>query len=109
MEQIFLVQLLFLSSLIISLAAVDITLKNDDLIHSPFSEELGNDANLDGPKVFTKEELSVYDGTNPDLPIYVAIKGIVFDVSESKKAYGPGGSYNKFTGKDASRLKFVSE
>lgn len=103
MEQIFLVQLLFLSSLIISLAAVDITLKNDDLIHSPFSEELENDANLDGPKVFTKEELSVYDGKNPDLPIYVAIKGIVFDVSESKKAYGPGGSYNKFTGKDASR------
>ena len=63
MEQIFLVQLLFLLSLIIPLAAVDITLK-DDLIHSPFSEELGNDASLDGPRVFTKEELSQYDGKN---------------------------------------------
>ena len=70
MEQIFLVQLLFLSSLIISLAAVDITLKNDDLIHSPSSEELGNDASLDGPKVFTKEELSEYDGKNVSNILY---------------------------------------
>lgn len=73
MEQIFLVQLLFLSSLIISLAAVDITLKNDDLIHSPFSEELENDANLDGPKVFTKEELSVYDGKNVSNILYFEV------------------------------------
>ena len=73
MEQSFLVQLLFLSSLIISLAAVDITLKNDDLIHSPFSEELENDANLDGPKVFTKEELSVYDGKNVSNILYFKV------------------------------------
>jgi predicted heme/steroid binding protein len=31
-------------------------------------------------------------GTNPDYPTYVAIKGIVFDVS-GNKAYGPEGSY----------------
>lgn len=73
MGQIFLVQLLFLSSLIISLAAVDITLKNDDLIHSPFSEELENDANLDGPKVFTKEELLVYDGKNVSNILYFKV------------------------------------
>lgn len=73
MEQIFLVQLLFLSSLIIFLAAVDITLKNDDLIHSPFSEELGNDASLDGPKVFTKEELSEYDGKNVSNILYFKV------------------------------------
>ncbi|CAI4215129.1 unnamed protein product [Parascedosporium putredinis] len=35
-------------------------------------------------------------------PCYVAIKGIVFDVS-GKDAYQPGGSYSAFAGKDASR------
>ena len=46
------------------------SLKNDDLIHSPFSEELGNDASLNGPKVFTKEELSEYDGKNVSNILY---------------------------------------
>ncbi|KAJ7374369.1 hypothetical protein OS493_007466 [Desmophyllum pertusum] len=90
-------------SVVIASAAVDITLENQDN-HSPFFHEgAGHDASLDGHKVFTKDELSKYNGDNPDLPIYVAIKGIVFDVSEAKKVYGPGGSYNKFSGKDASR------
>lgn len=32
-------------------------------------------------------------GSSPDKPIYVAIKGVVFDVSKNK-AYQPGGSYH---------------
>lgn len=82
-------------------AAVDITLENDDLIHSPFSEHTESDVH--SYTVFTKEELSKYNGEDPDLPIYVAIKGVVFDVSEARKVYGRGGSYNAFSGKDASR------
>ncbi|KAK4056889.1 hypothetical protein OIO90_002139 [Microbotryomycetes sp. JL221] len=50
----------------------------------------------------TKQELTKYDGSNPDLGIYVAIKGTVFDVSAKKDMYGPGCGYNIFTGKDAS-------
>ncbi|KIV78605.1 hypothetical protein, variant 1 [Exophiala sideris] len=40
----------------------------------------------------TLEELSQCDGTNPDKPTYVAIKGTVFDVSKNT-AYGEKGSY----------------
>ncbi|KAK4051205.1 hypothetical protein OIV83_003027 [Microbotryomycetes sp. JL201] len=62
------------------------------------------DLKLNPPKddPITKEELKKYDGSNPDLGIYVAIKGTVFDVSAKKDMYGPGCGYNIFTGKDAS-------
>jgi len=89
-----------LSLLVIACTAVDITVENVDN-HSPFSEETVNGARA--YRVFTKEELSEYNGENPGLPIYVSVKGIVFDVSDSRKVYGPGGNYNVFTGKDASR------
>jgi len=50
---------------------------------------------LEKPKdtLITQEELAAADGSNPDKPIYVAIKGVVFDVSKNK-AYQPGGSYS---------------
>ncbi|KAK6530196.1 hypothetical protein TWF694_003562 [Orbilia ellipsospora] len=35
-------------------------------------------------------------------PIYVAIKGTVFDVTNKRDTYGPGGSYSLVSGKDAS-------
>ncbi|EPS36226.1 hypothetical protein H072_10338 [Dactylellina haptotyla CBS 200.50] len=60
--------------------------------------------NLDPPKedIITKEYLSKCDGTQEKFPILVAIKGTVFDVTNKKDTYGPGGSYHVFTGKDAS-------
>jgi len=42
------------------------------------------------------------DGANGG-PIWVAIKGLVFDVSAKPDMYGPGGSYHIFAGKDGSR------
>ncbi|CAO3573808.1 unnamed protein product [Mortierella alpina] len=54
-------------------------------------------------KVFTPEELAKHDGTNDSVPIYVAIKGKVFDVSTKKEMYGPGAGYHCFAGKDASK------
>ncbi|GJJ72693.1 membrane-associated progesterone receptor component [Entomortierella parvispora] len=53
--------------------------------------------------VFTAEQLAKHDGTDPSLPIYVAIKGRVFDVSGKKEMYGPGAGYHVFAGKDASK------
>ncbi|KAI5851975.1 cytochrome b5-like heme/steroid binding domain-containing protein [Tricharina praecox] len=47
------------------------------------------------------EELATADGSDPN-KVWVAIKGVVFDVS-GNKSYLPGGSYNVFAGKDASR------
>jgi len=54
-------------------------------------------------RTFTREELKKYDGSNPDLPIYLAVKGNVYDVTEGRRHYGKEGSYNIFAGRDASR------
>ncbi|RIA97086.1 cytochrome b5-like heme/steroid binding domain-containing protein, partial [Glomus cerebriforme] len=53
--------------------------------------------------IFSETELSKYDGSDPDLPIYIAMNGEVFDVTPGKHYYGKGGSYNFFAGRDASR------
>jgi len=52
---------------------------------------------------FTPQELKKFDGSTVDTPIYVAIKGTIFDVTHKRDTYGPGCSYHCFTGKDASR------
>ncbi|CAK7353982.1 unnamed protein product [Dovyalis caffra] len=52
---------------------------------------------------FTADQLLQYNGTDPSKPIYVAVKGRVFDVTTGKSFYGPGGSYAMFAGKDSSR------
>ncbi|CAG8435559.1 2248_t:CDS:2 [Scutellospora calospora] len=61
--------------------------------------------NLAEPKdtPFTSAELAKFDGTDPKGPIYVAIKGTIFDVTEKRDFYGLGGSYHAFAGKDASK------
>ncbi|KXH58374.1 cytochrome b5-like Heme/Steroid binding domain-containing protein [Colletotrichum nymphaeae SA-01] len=56
-----------------------------------------------GPLYLTPEELLQYDGSDPTKPIYLAINHTIFDVSANPRIYGPGGSYNVFAGRDASR------
>ncbi|KAJ3147772.1 hypothetical protein HDU89_005131 [Geranomyces variabilis] len=51
----------------------------------------------------TPQELAKYDGSDPALPIYLAVKGTVFDVSAARDMYTPGSGYHVFAGKDASR------
>ncbi|KAM3418024.1 hypothetical protein BST61_g6234 [Cercospora zeina] len=51
----------------------------------------------------TEAELKAYTGADKSRPIYLAINGTIFDVSSSPAFYGPGGHYNHFTGKDATR------
>ncbi|KAH6770866.1 membrane-associated progesterone binding protein 3 [Perilla frutescens var. hirtella] len=51
----------------------------------------------------TAEELKLYDGADPKKPLLMAIKGQIYDVSQSRMFYGPGGPYALFAGKDASR------
>lgn len=52
---------------------------------------------------FTLKELSGYDGSNPALPIYLAVNGSVYDVSASPQIYGIGGPYHCFSGRDGAR------
>jgi predicted heme/steroid binding protein len=58
---------------------------------------------LRGPISLTPEQLAQYDGTDEKKPIYLAINGTIFDVSEGRNTYGPGGSYSVFAGRDATR------
>ncbi|RCK56557.1 Membrane steroid-binding protein 1 [Candida viswanathii] len=56
------------------------------------------------PLNLTLSELAQYDGTNKRRPIYVAVNGMVFDVSASPGVYGPGGPYHGVAGRDAARV-----
>ena len=51
----------------------------------------------------TAEELRRYDGSNVDLPILLAAKGVVYDVTRGRDFYGRGGAYGAFAGVDCSR------
>ncbi|KAL9932696.1 hypothetical protein V8E36_008395 [Tilletia maclaganii] len=52
---------------------------------------------------FTPAQLAEFDGTDPSKPVYVAVKGTIFDVSERREMYEPGKGYSIFAGKDGSR------
>lgn len=58
-------------------------------------------------RLFTVEELKQYDGQPGSKGLYLAILGLVYNVKKGKKHYGPGGGYEFFAGRDASRA-FVS-
>ncbi|KAJ5826552.1 Cytochrome b5 [Penicillium robsamsonii] len=58
---------------------------------------------VQGPVTLTPSQLSLYNGTDANLPLYVAVNGTIFDVSANRMIYGPGGSYNFFAGRDATR------
>ncbi|KAF3433005.1 hypothetical protein FNV43_RR24107 [Rhamnella rubrinervis] len=51
----------------------------------------------------TEDDLKQYDGADPKKPLLMAIKGQIYDVSQGRVFYGPGGPYALFAGKDASR------
>lgn len=54
-------------------------------------------------RVFTPDELLKYNGDSGEGPVYLAIKGDVFDVTPGRCNYGSGGPYHFFAGRDASR------
>ena len=53
-------------------------------------------------KEFTRSSLREFTGEGGK-PIYLALKGVVFDVSKGRDFYGPGGGYAVLGGRDASR------
>ncbi|POY74865.1 hypothetical protein BMF94_2138 [Rhodotorula taiwanensis] len=65
----------------------------------------GDKKELDPPKdtPFTRQQLAQNNGKDESTPIYVAIKGKIYDVSAKRDMYGPGCGYHVFVGKDASR------
>ncbi|KAK7741849.1 Dihydrodipicolinate synthase [Cytospora paraplurivora] len=53
-------------------------------------------------RTFTPRTLLPYNGEE-GRPVYLAVRGRVFDVSSGRNFYGPGGPYENFAGRDASR------
>lgn len=53
-------------------------------------------------KTYTPRTLLPLNGEN-DTPVYLAVRGKIFDVSPGRNFYGPGGPYSNFAGRDASR------
>ncbi|KAH9909016.1 cytochrome b5 [Xylariomycetidae sp. FL2044] len=53
-------------------------------------------------RTFTPRALLPYNGTN-GMPVFLAVRGRVFDVTSGRNFYGPGGPYENFAGRDASR------
>jgi membrane-associated progesterone receptor component len=51
----------------------------------------------------TLEELSKCGGEDPYRPLLVALRGRVFDVTEARGFYGPGGAYHVYAGREAAR------
>ncbi|XP_034015296.1 neudesin [Thalassophryne amazonica] len=66
----------------------------EDLKHKPATKPV---------RLFTEEELNKYDGSEEGQPIYMAIKGVVFDVTKGKEFYGKNAPYNALVGKDSTR------
>ncbi|ETW02780.1 hypothetical protein H310_05271 [Aphanomyces invadans] len=52
---------------------------------------------------FTIEELKQYDGTDESRPIYMAVGGVVLDVTSGSKFYQKGAEYNQFAGQACTR------
>ena len=53
-------------------------------------------------RTFTPSELKPFNGEN-NSPVYLAVRGQVFDVTSGRNFYGPGGPYENFAGRDATR------
>ena len=52
---------------------------------------------------YTFAELIAYDGSDPQKPLLIGIRGQVYDVTRGRSFYGPGGPYGMFAGKDCTR------
>jgi len=77
------------------------------LVGSNSSNDVKDNENDDddvkeSPRDFTIDQLREYDGKE-DRPIYIALKGEVFDVTSAKDFYGEGSGYHCFAGREASR------
>ncbi|CEP61683.1 uncharacterized protein LALA0_S03e08460g [Lachancea lanzarotensis] len=57
----------------------------------------------DLPRAFSVNQLQQFDGSNLNLPILLAIRGQVFDVSRKSGLYGPRGPYHRLVGADCSK------
>lgn len=95
--------LTMISTILIILAVVYF-LKNllvDVKVSNPLENSGEGDPTIVSGK-FTPKLLVKYNGSD-DPKIFMAVKGNVYDVTNGAAFYGPGGPYENFAGRDASR------
>ncbi|KAJ1536825.1 hypothetical protein HK405_014996, partial [Cladochytrium tenue] len=61
-----------------------------------------------GSRVFSLADLTAFDGADSAKPLYIAVAGVVYDVSGSRALYAPGTKYGIFAGRDASKALAIS-
>lgn len=71
-----------------------------DLVANPLT--LSNANEPDVLTDFVPKTLAKHNGVD-DPKVFIGIKGKVYDVTAGKAFYGPGGPYENFAGRDASR------
>jgi predicted heme/steroid binding protein len=64
--------------------------------------KIKDDVDAENIMTITREELEEMDGFD-GAPLYLSIKGRVYDVTAGIKFYGEGNDYHDWVGKDASR------
>ena len=64
--------------------------------------KIDDDINAENAMTVTRELLEEMDGFD-GAPLYLSIKGRVYDVSAGERFYGEGKEYHDWVGKDASR------
>lgn len=73
---------------------------SDIKISNPLGTEEVEETIVSGK--FIPKTLAKYNGLD-DPKIFIAVRGRVFDVTNGATFYGPGGPYENFAGRDASR------
>ncbi|KAM0200395.1 hypothetical protein ACHAPA_004877 [Fusarium lateritium] len=53
-------------------------------------------------RTYTPKTLLPFNGEE-NRPVFLAVRGRIFDVTPGRNFYGPGGPYSNFAGRDASR------
>eukprot|EP00878_Enallax_costatus_P002466 GHUV01002646.1.p1 GENE.GHUV01002646.1~~GHUV01002646.1.p1 ORF type:complete len:163 (+),score=13.94 GHUV01002646.1:152-640(+) len=70
-------------------------------------------ASTTGSIRLTLGQLADYDGRDASKPVYISVRGKIYDVTAGKTFYGPGGPYAVFAGKECARalafMKVTSE
>ena len=51
--------------------------------------------------LLTADELAKHDGSDPNIPVYIAILGRIYDVEKGRRHYEVGSGYNVFAGRDS--------
>jgi len=78
--------------------------KNSPTTGNATDKEEEQDDSKVPPRDFTIDQLRCFTGEGEGpTPIYIALKGDVYDVSSAANFYGPGNGYHCFAGRDASR------